>query len=260
MTSRFVDPYQAPKPIPQVEYELSHHQYCGQDQVPATSVGTFPILHDAQDSAQDLLQTTLNQYMSRGWIGFYCNDIDLEYRGLIAGYLSEQEHVYLSEIQIHALEKADQAVQPHADGIEAWMLATEHQPVSTRYGYNTAHRTYVTLAPTELLTPWRPARTYMQPQQEQSLYPWRSVSTYMPLQQKHSSYSGHTRGTESFSRTRPQYPDRTDFFVPRPTVQYDETMGFSALRNHGANAYQALDADLTQQQSSPRRHGTYQAL
>ncbi|KAF3050522.1 hypothetical protein E8E11_009040 [Didymella keratinophila] len=200
MTSRFVDPYQPPKPIPQAEYEVSHHQYCGQDRVLLTSVSTFPILHDAQDSAQDLLQTTLNQYMSRGWIGFYCNDIDLEHRGLIAGYLSEQEHVYLSEIQTHAREKADQTVQPHADGVEAWVLATEHQP------------------------------------------------------QEYSSYSEHTREMESFLRTRPQYPDRTDFFVPRPTAQYDETMGFSALQNHGANAYQALDADLTQQQSSPRRH------
>jgi hypothetical protein len=195
MTSRFVDPHQLPKPIPQVKYELSHHQYCGQDRVLVTSVGIFTTLHDSQDSAQDLLQTTLNQYMSRGWIGSYCDDIDLQYSGLIAGYLSEQEHVYLSEIQIHAREKADQTVQSHTDGIAAWVLTTEHQPVSTRYGYSTAHRTYVALAPTETLTPWRPA------------------STHNPPQQDFNYQSGHTRRMESFSRTRPQYPDRMDFFV-----------------------------------------------
>lgn len=86
-------PYQPPKPIPQVEYELSHHQYCSKDQVLVTSVSTYLILHDAQKATQNLRQTTLIQYMSRGWIGVYCNDIDLEYRGLIAGYLSEQEHI-----------------------------------------------------------------------------------------------------------------------------------------------------------------------
>lgn len=95
-----------------MECELSHHQYCGQDRVLITSVGRFSTLHDAQDAAQDLLQTSLNQYMARGWIGFYCNDIDLEYRGLMACFISEQEHIYLSEIQIHAREKADHTVGP----------------------------------------------------------------------------------------------------------------------------------------------------
>lgn len=242
MTSRFVDPYQPPEPIPQVGYELSHRQYCGQGRIPVTSIGTFPTLRDAQDSTQDLLRTTLNQYRQKGWIGFYCNDINLEYRGLIAGYLSEKEHVYLSEIQLHAREKADHSVHSHLDGVEAWVYATGNAPAYTSSGHNTSHRTYVALAPTELLTQWRPA------------------STYTPPQQEFSSYSGHTRGMESFSRTRPHYPDWPNLFVPRASAQYDEIMGFSTSPEHNYNTDPNVDTEHAREGPAMERHDRQRTL
>lgn len=118
MTSRYLTSYQPPRPIPQVEYEVSHHQNCGQDRPLVTSIGTFPTLQDAQDFAQDVLGSMLNQYKSRGWSGYCCNDIDLEFRGLIARLVGEQEYEYLSEVQIHVREKAYQLVQSPFDSVD----------------------------------------------------------------------------------------------------------------------------------------------
>jgi hypothetical protein len=237
MTSEYLDLYQPPRSIPQVEYELSHHQNCGQDQVLVTSVGTFATLQDAQDSAQHLLQTTLNQYMSRGWCGFYCNDIDLEFRGLISGLLSQDDYTYLSEIQIHAREKAHQVIQPHFDGVEAWVSATGNEPVDKNLGSNNPHSIYVALAPTETLIPWRPGSTSMQPQQESSACGRRS------------------RGTDSFSRTRPEYPSRPNFFIPRTSTQYDETMSLFAARGHSSSVDQDVDTGHARPQSGTHHHG-----
>ena len=190
MALQFLTPYQPSAhdstQTLQLEYEVTHHQNCGQDQLLITRIGTFSSLQDAQDAAQDVLRSMLDDYISKGWSGYYCMDIDLDYIGLITGLIGAQNYECLSEIHIHARERV--------------------------YEYNNSYSEINTTSATGGLNP------------------------------------------DSFSQTRPQYPDRPLSFVPRSSAQYDQTMSFATRRDDNPTMEQVATSH-SQNESESDRHG-----
>lgn len=124
----------------QLEYEVLHFQNHGQDQISSTKVGIFATLEDAQHAAQVALRAALDHYLAKGWSGYYCNDIDLEMRGLITGLVSEQAYECLSEICIFAKESTQTN--------EYWNRASAHvDTVFSEISRRNRPRTAVRLPP-----------------------------------------------------------------------------------------------------------------
>ena len=63
------------------------------------------------------------------------------------------------------------------------------------------------------------------------------------------------RATESFSRTRPLFPNRPDSFIPRPSAQYDQTMNFSASHNPAGTREAPASAEPSPVEMGPSWHG-----
>ncbi|KAF1350415.1 hypothetical protein EJ07DRAFT_159561 [Lizonia empirigonia] len=125
---------------PQLEYEVLHFQNHGQDQISSTKIGAFATLEDAQHTAQVALRAALDHYLARGWSGYYCNDIDLQTRGLITGLVSEQAYKCLSEICIFARESTQTN--------EQWNLASQYMDtVFSNISHHNRPRAAVRLPP-----------------------------------------------------------------------------------------------------------------
>ncbi|KAF2624143.1 hypothetical protein BU25DRAFT_413714 [Macroventuria anomochaeta] len=247
MASQHLTPYQPSThsltQTPQLEYEVSHHQDCGQDKLLVMKIGTFPTLQDAQDAAQTLLRSVLDCYISEGWSGYYCNDIDLEYKGLITGLVGEQEYECLSEVHIYAREKSYVPFQGQLDGIgELWKQESGRDPINASLISNKSHSDVNTLSATNRPTSSRPTNAFMQPQKDTNSYD----------RQTHS-----TRRTESFSQTLPLYPDRPSSFVPRPSAPYDQLMNFSTWQHTPPTMEEAANAGHLRGNFKSCRHGKH---
>lgn len=220
-----------PKRTTQIEYEVSHHQNCGQDRLLITSLGLAATLGDAQRLAQGVLRRILGQYAARGWSGCYCSAIDLDFRGLVAGLAHDSQHVYLSEVQIHARHVAGRTVDAGYDG----------------FGCDTTPGTYAALAPTATLTPWRPAPAYTYPQPQPQLHPQASNARRRPRL---------PRKRNSFAQTRPPYPFRPARFTPRTSAPYDETTRFSPRHPSAPNKRVAARPASAHRRANKRQQGS----
>lgn len=195
-----------------VEYEVSHHQNRGQDQSLVTKIGTFSKLEEAQRAAQEALRSVLNCYIARGWTGYFCNVIDLEYRGLITGKVAPERFEALSEIHIDAFEtihRPRKVQMYHGD-----------QKLGDDAGYNSV--------PGSIQHPALPAPlSCSQPPAESSTLTSHPRPDFMLLQT-----ISHSAPTGAFSQTRLMFPNRPSNFIPHPSGQYDETMTLSVPQTH----------------------------
>ncbi|UPX15766.1 uncharacterized protein EKO05_0006205 [Ascochyta rabiei] len=125
-----------PTPPRQFNYEVLHFQNRGQNQIASTKIGTFASLQDAQHAAQDTLRSALEGCLAKGWIGYYCNDIDLEFRGLITGLVGEIDYACLSEVHIYAKARPYEPFQGQpASADEQWRALPSRQHSHTYAEY-----------------------------------------------------------------------------------------------------------------------------
>jgi hypothetical protein len=227
----------------EVEYEVSHHQNFGQNQILITKIGLYPTLQDAQDAAQDALRSALKQYISKGWLGYYCSDINLEYRGLITGRVGEQQCKYLSEIRIHVREKPYEPFSAQLAGVsEPWMQASGHDPVNASLGHGNSSYKHNGISVTAVKShPSHAHNTTLQSYGHNTLHDRQPFLTH--------------RATESFSRTRPPYPNRPGLFVPSPSAQYDQTLSFFTHHSTTVTMEEPVPTEPSRDESRPHRYG-----
>ena len=247
MESQYPSPHQLPgrnaaRPS-KAEYEVSHHQNIGQAQVWITTVGLYPTLQLAELAAHNTLKSVLERYMAKGWTGYYCNRIDLEYRGLITGCVDNQQYESLSEVQINVREKLNKSFSAQLEGLgELWMQASGQDLMSANVGHDSSSYNHNH-------TPIATVRSPLSQAHSNSLQPHEHIDSY-DLQ----PFLTH-RATESFSRTRPLYPNRPESVIPYPSAQYGQTMNFSTPHSPASTREALASAELSPVEMGPSWYG-----
>ncbi|KAJ8118082.1 hypothetical protein OPT61_g850 [Boeremia exigua] len=129
-------------PQPHLEYEVTHHHYRGPHQIFVSRIGIFSTLRSAQRNAQEAFNSALNHYIAKGFTGYYCDDIDLDRRGLVTGLTGPDQYTPLSEIHIRVRAAVIEPVRYKSFGREKKTVGNHNntnQPTGFRGSYNSTH-------------------------------------------------------------------------------------------------------------------------
>ncbi|KAJ4991061.1 hypothetical protein SVAN01_03411 [Stagonosporopsis vannaccii] len=197
---------QPPREYARQEYEVTHHENRGPNQVLTTRIGSFPTLELAQHAAQEALNTAWKDCSLRGFCGYYFALIDLQHRGLVIGLDGHGQYFALSEIRIKFRETIAKPA--------------EYQPYGTRnmIGVDAGYHNIVNA----------PVRA-----DHHAAYRNNNLSTAAGLRSFVHPQVGNKPVIcigETFSQTRLPWPNRSSPFIPR--TSYDETMILSPRSNH----------------------------
>ena len=215
MARRYRPRTRRPASDPHNVYEVQQHCRLGQYQVLVTTMGFFPDYPLAQNAAQQLLRTLVDEYYSRGYTGHIYSQINLKTRGLITRQVGPHEQEPLSEVHIYKRPLTDPSAQGHAPNTnQSWPVAANSAPINTNLDPETISNSLtegaLTVAPTQTITIPAESQDY----------------------------------ATSFSQTCQIWPDRPNTFVPRTSEQYDVIMRLPPRGEDNTTAAEVLRADL----------------
>jgi hypothetical protein len=207
MTSIYPNMLQ-PSWSPNLGYQVLHHRNCGHNGVSSLDIDTFITLQEAQRKAQDDLVSALHQYITNGWNGYYCNDIDLDMRGLVtrlvtidnANGTSRQAYDWLSEVHIYAVERLNELFHSQLALVtEQQRLAPDSYRTSSNVDHNHRYGSNTSAAMTRLLPTYLSNTIHSSP--------------LHPPQNEPQPYSMQN-APDSFAQTRSPWLSRPDLWTP----------------------------------------------